>query len=116
MFVLKQHAYNFFFVAVNGDKDNISCHNLTREEIIKWINLLKTQSGNSRNFRLRKLWHTDYPSIQGPWTPFTFKDPKLNLATYPDEELSKPAHLSKSATEQLIELFKQQQISEKKET
>lgn len=59
------------------------------------------------------MWHTDYPSIQGPWSPITFRDPKLNLASFPDSELSKPAHLPKSATEQLIEIFKEQQITEK---
>lgn len=96
---------------MNGDKENISCHKVERDDIVKWLNLLKTQSGNSKNFRLRKLWHTENPSIQGPWTPFTFRDPKLNLATFPDTELSKPSNLQKSATEQLIELFKKQQIS-----
>lgn len=100
---------------VNGEKENISCHDIDREEIVKWLNLLKTQAGNHQDKRLRKLWHTEYPSIQGPWTPFTFRDPKLNLATFPNNDLSRPAHLPKSATEQLLEIFKQQQIEEKSE-
>lgn len=99
------------YISVNGDKETISCHNITREEILKWLNLLRTQSGNSKDFRLRKLWHTDSPSIQGPWTPFTFRDPKTNLAEFPNKELSKPVFLPKSATEELVELFQQQQIS-----
>lgn len=95
-------------ILVNGDKTYISCHNLTREEVGKWLNLLTTQSGNSDGTRLRKLMHTDFPSIQGPWTPFTFGDPSLNLAKYPDEELSKPLNQSKSASDKLLELFNEQ--------
>lgn len=72
---------------------------------------MRTQAGNSKNSRLRKLWHTDSPSIQGTWTPFTFRDPQLNLAKFPDKNLGKPVFLPPSATEQLIELFQQQQIA-----
>lgn len=99
-----------FSILVNGDKQNIYCHEYSNEDIIKWINLLRTQASNPTNFRLRKLWHTDTPSIQGPWTPFTFKDPKLNLTSFPHEELSKPVGLKKSATEQLVEIFEKNKI------
>lgn len=58
------------------------------------------------------MWYTDHPSIQGPWTPFTFRDPKLNLAEYPNSELSKPDKLSKSSYEEIIELFEKQKIEE----
>jgi hypothetical protein len=33
---------------------------------------------------MRKMWHTDYPSIQGPWSPFVNRDPQLNLAEFPN--------------------------------
>lgn len=85
------------------------CHNNSREEIVKWLNLLRTQSGNHDGTRLRKLWHTDRPSIQGPWTPYTFRDPALNLAEFPNEDLSRPLNQPKTATEELLELFNKQQ-------
>lgn len=69
---------------VNGGRQWMSVANYSRDDIIKWMELLRTQIHNSSALRLRKMWHTDFPSIQGPWTPFTFKDPKLNLAQFPN--------------------------------
>ena len=48
------------------------------------MELLKTQYHDGPALRLLKLWHTDFPSIQGPWTPFTFKNPPLNQIKFPD--------------------------------
>lgn len=90
----------------------MSCRNFTREEVSKWFELLKTQQGNHIGSRVRKLWKTDYPSIQGPWTPFTFRDPKLNLCKFPDAELTQPDKLCKSSYEELIELFNNQKLLE----
>ena len=99
---------------MNGDKQWVSCHNYSKQDISKWLNLLRTQSGNTTGFRLRKLQHTDHPSIQGPWTPYTFKDPAENLAEYPNTELSKPKIQLKTATDELLEIFNSVQISDKK--
>lgn len=76
------------------------------------MDLLRGQNGNSSATRLRKMWHTDKPSIQGPWTPFTHKSPELNLVVFPDENLSKPLDIETTATEKLLELYKQQKLSE----
>ncbi|CAH1975351.1 unnamed protein product [Acanthoscelides obtectus] len=97
---------------LNGDEQWMSCRNSTQEEISKWLNLLVCQSKNHTGTRIRKLWHTDHPSIQGPWTPFTFRDPKLNLATFPNEELAKPKDSDVSNHERLIELFKKQKLGD----
>nr|CAD7454530.1 unnamed protein product [Timema tahoe] len=70
---------------LNGERQVINCHNFSREEVSKWVTLLRTQSGNP-TIRYRKLWHTDSPSIQGPWTPFTNRRPELNLAQFPREK------------------------------
>lgn len=59
--------------------------------------------------RLRKMWHTDVPSIQGPWTPFMLRRPDNNLVTYPNEELSRPLDVQQSATVKLLNLFEEQQ-------
>lgn len=98
---------------MNGERQYLNCRNFSGEEVSKWLHLLTTQASNSDGVRLRKLQHTDFPSIQGPWTPFTFKDPALNLAQFPDHELSKPLHQPKTATSKLLELYKEQKEKQK---
>ncbi|XP_020799203.1 39S ribosomal protein L43, mitochondrial [Drosophila serrata] len=95
---------------LNGDREWLNCRNNTQEEISKWIDLLKTQNGSSSSLRLRKMWHTDVPSIQGPWTPFLLRSPETQGQVYPNTEASKPLETPQSATEKLIELFRQQQL------
>jgi large subunit ribosomal protein L43 len=51
------------------------------------MELVRTQSFDGSSLRLRKFWHTEFPSIQGPWTPFTFRDPKLNITEWPNVSL-----------------------------
>ena len=76
---------------------------LNQEMICQWVNHLRTHSGNE-TVRLRKTWHTDTPSIQGPWTPFVNKDTQLNVMQFPSEELSKFQPTEPSATERLLRL------------
>lgn len=101
--------------AVNGDREWLNCRNSTKDEISKWIQLLKTQNGSSSSLRLRKMWHTDMPSIQGPWTPFMLRCPDENLTTYPNAEASEPLDIQQSATEKLIELFEKQKLETKED-
>lgn len=58
-------------------------HNFTRDETFKWINLMKTRSGMPL-VRYRVNWHTELPSVQGVWTPFTNREPWLNIAEFPN--------------------------------
>lgn len=88
--------------------------NFTRIEVLKWLNLLKTQSGRPE-MRLRKYWHTDNPSIQGPWSPFLYKNPEFNISTFPQEKFSLPNNLAPTATEILMEMFKNQQLQDSTE-
>lgn len=69
---------------MDGGRQWTNIANYSREEIIKWMELFRTQIHNSAALRLRKLWHTECPSIQGPWTPFTFRNPIQNLAHFPN--------------------------------
>lgn len=50
--------------------------------------------------------------MQGPWTPYTFRDPKLNLTQFPSPELTGPYVVQKTATEELLEIYKNQQIED----
>ncbi|XP_011496773.1 PREDICTED: 39S ribosomal protein L43, mitochondrial [Ceratosolen solmsi marchali] len=98
---------------LNGQTHWICCRKFSREDIIKYMELVRTQSFDGSTLRLRKFWHTEFPSIQGPWTPFTFRDPKLNITEFPNAELGKCIKTEPTATEEIIELFKKQQIEEK---
>lgn len=101
---------------MNGERQWLNCRNCTAEEARKWIELLRTQNGEAGAVRYRKMWHTDVPSIQGPWTPWSHKAPQQNLVVYPDAESSRAIQLEPTATEKLIELFKQQKLQSKGET
>lgn len=97
---------------VNGDRHWLPIGHHSEVEVAKWVGVMLTQNGNSSAMRLRKLWHTDCPSIQGPWTPFTHKNPNTNLVVYPEEKLSEPLDVEQTATEKLIEMFKKQKLQD----
>lgn len=67
---------------MNGERHYHSLHDFTRDEINKWILYLRNRVGIP-NTRLRKLQYTTIPSIQGVWNPFTNRDPKLNITSFP---------------------------------
>ncbi|CAH4034377.1 39S ribosomal protein L43, mitochondrial [Pieris brassicae] len=99
---------------LNGDRVWMSVNQKTHSEITKWIENLRTQQGNLSEIRLRKYQYTDHPSIQGPWTPFTFKNPELNLAELPNVKFGENNRLPISATEQLRLMFEKQKLSDVK--
>nr|XP_031843079.1 39S ribosomal protein L43, mitochondrial [Nomia melanderi] len=98
---------------LNGDTHWMCVSNYSREDIVQWMHLLKTQFHDGSAMRLLKLWRTDFPSIQGPWTPFTFTKPEMNQAEFPNEKLGAHIRDVPTATEELIRLFKEQQEAEK---
>ncbi|KZC13083.1 PREDICTED: 39S ribosomal protein L43, mitochondrial [Dufourea novaeangliae] len=100
---------------LNGETQWMGVANYSREDIFQWMQLLKTQYHDGTSIRLMKLWRTDFPSIQGPWTPFTFKEPSVNHTQLPDKQLSEFIHHQPTATEEVIRLFKEQQENEKME-
>ncbi|XP_074855373.1 large ribosomal subunit protein mL43 [Carettochelys insculpta] len=57
----------------------------TMDEITQLIQKMVNQSG-LEIIRIRKPFHTDYPSIQGQWHPFTNKPSVLNV-----QSLRRPA-------------------------
>ena len=59
------------------------------------------------------MWHTDLPTIQGAWTPFTGKNPAYNLVQFPKDDLSEVLQKERTATEELIKLYQADQISKK---
>ncbi|XP_076758603.1 mitochondrial ribosomal protein L43 [Xylocopa sonorina] len=98
---------------LNGETHWTCVRNYSRADIIQWMELLKTQYHEGAAYRLLKLWHTEFPSIQGSWTPFTFKEPFLNHTKFPNKTLGESVKVQLTATEELIRLFKEQQEAEK---
>lgn len=97
---------------LNGDRHWLPVRAINEEQLTKWIDLLRTQNANSSAIRLRKHWHTDCPSIQGVWTPFTHKNPELNTATFPNPKFNTPVDVQKTATEKLLEMFQKQKLEQ----
>ncbi|XP_050535318.1 39S ribosomal protein L43, mitochondrial [Daktulosphaira vitifoliae] len=104
------------FVAeyLNGEREVVSCHNFTAEQTLKWLNLYTTRSGIPLQRHL-KMWHTDCPSIQGVWNPFTNRDPVLNVTDFPSKELSCPSNEEQSATDELLNMIKKQNLKNETE-
>lgn len=103
---------------LNGGEEYIGISKMSRDEIAKWLNYLRTRPGVPE-MKYLKMWHTDTPSIQGVWSPFTHRDPALNLVEFPQESLSQPVNQTQTATQMLIEMFKKTNIqdeSSEKET
>ena len=90
---------------LNGHTQYRSFPAQPRDQIFKWVEFIKTQSGYPIS-RFIKNIHTDTPSIQGVWNPFTHKPSWLNITEFPNEKLSKAKTFYPSATEQLLEIAK----------
>lgn len=97
---------------LNGERHWLSVRSFSEEQLCKWIDLMRTQNENSSAVRRRKHWHTDWPSIQGVWTPFTHQHPELTDAKFPDQKFADSIDQQPSATELLLEMFKKQQLNE----
>ena len=60
------------FFSVNGHSKVISLKNTDADDIQKWVDRLRSESGVKLG-RTARRWQTDNPSIQGTWTPFMNK-------------------------------------------
>lgn len=76
----------------------MSVSNFTRDELSLWLNHFITRVG-VQTIRYRRLWYTECPSIQGVWSPFTNRDPAMNIATFPNVSIRWLDHTV------LVELF-----------
>ncbi|XP_060072972.1 large ribosomal subunit protein mL43-like [Ylistrum balloti] len=86
---------------LNGNTQTLNMSALPKEDICKWMESMRTRSGVEM-MRLRKTWHTDTPSIQGPWNPFIFKDPINNITSFPDPKLYSCEEVETSASMRLL--------------
>ncbi|TRY90715.1 hypothetical protein DNTS_028982 [Danionella cerebrum] len=61
---------------LNGNVKEEIINNKTSQQIAELMNKMSNQSGLDI-IRIRKPFHTDSPSIQGQWHPFTNRRPNL---------------------------------------
>ena len=98
---------NIYFMkllfSVNGNSHKTRLSNMDMDEICKWIELARTRSG-VEIVRKTAPFQTHYPSIQGVWHPFLFKDPSVNLKTFPDSEYGSYPVNEMTATERVLQL------------
>ncbi|KAM4046737.1 large ribosomal subunit protein mL43 [Anomaloglossus baeobatrachus] len=66
---------------MNGSIREEAINSKTAEEIAQLIQKMANQSGLDI-IRIRKPYHTDNPSIQGQWHPFTNKPTSINLRSF----------------------------------
>jgi len=90
---------------LNGQSHYFSFYHMSSKQIECWVKWFLTRSGHDL-FRLHENVATYRASVQGIWTPFYFKDPKLNLTEFPNEELGRHLSDSPSATEILMNKMK----------
>ena len=103
----RHRAPNLIGEYLSGDRQWIPLSNCGREHVHWWIHSLLTQQGDPQ-WRLLKSMHTDAPSIQGTWTPFTNKPSDRATRSYPDPDLIELEYPPTSATQQILELFQEQ--------
>ncbi|OQR74187.1 39S ribosomal protein L43 [Tropilaelaps mercedesae] len=87
---------------INGYREQFRCNPFTKQELVKWVELLRTSSGHEAKKVLRQQ-ATKSPSIQGPWHPWVHRDTKDNFKTLPSEELSRAIERTPSATQMILD-------------
>lgn len=92
-----------YFVSVNGNSHTTNLKGMDMDEICKWVELARTRSGVDV-VKKTKPFQTHVPSIQGVWHPFLFKDPAVNLRTFPDPHYGRFTVNQVTATERVLQL------------
>ena len=97
---------------VDGKSVQFYVENQSASELCQWIEHLRCRSG-SEIVRLRKTWHTDTPSVQGIWTPFTHLSSRTAVTSLPNDSLSR-CFASDSASDYLSKLLEDINIADQK--
>lgn len=79
----------FLIFLVNGTVNEERLTSKTADEIAELIHNLASQSGLEK-IRIRKPFHTDNPSIQGQWHPFTNKASGLHVPSVGEQYRQSP--------------------------
>lgn len=88
---------------LNGSRHWFSLRTMNKMEVTEWIDFHVNKSGE-RVKRYRKYHQTEWPSVQGVWTPFLNLPSELNVQSFPNQERGERKSKYLSATDQLLEL------------
>merc|ERR1712137_1105278 len=90
VYLLPQRHNRAYLVAeyINGKKEEICVDKMKDTDIVKWVELLRSRSGQPIH-RIKKPWVTNNPSIQGVWSPDMDVPEVLNASSLPLAEFSK---------------------------
>ncbi|KAI1309094.1 39S ribosomal protein L43, mitochondrial [Halotydeus destructor] len=94
---------------VNGTRHWMNLKNFNRDEIVSWLDYYVTRCGDQVK-RYRKPNHTDWPTIQGMWTPFTHIPTELNVSEFPQPLRAEWKEPLPSATEQLLKIIEENKL------
>jgi len=89
---------------LNGGREWISLTAMPCEEVIRWIEVSRTAAGYGE-MHFKTYQHSDTPSIQGPWNPFTHESPSKNVMQFPHEEMRDPINLKPTATDIIKKMY-----------
>jgi hypothetical protein len=73
-------------ITVNGGREWFSLQNMSREEVAKWLEVYRTSAGYGE-MHFKNYHHTDCPSVQGVWNPFTNQSAQTNVMQFPNVSL-----------------------------
>lgn len=90
---------------LNGNSHYLNFHKMSAKQIEAWIGWFLTRSGQEL-YKMHRPITTYKPSIQGIWSPYTFRPSELNITEFPSEELSRHIPQTLSATDQLVKIAK----------
>jgi len=93
---------------LNGGREWMSLDCMERNEVYKWLDIHRTKAGYP-DMHFKNYQHSDIPSIQGFWTPFTHKPADRAVLSYPQESLNTPLNLKPSTTEIVSKLYSEPQ-------
>jgi len=88
---------------LDGSRHWLNIRNMERLHIKEWLDFYVSRSGQPIQ-KFIKPNHTDWPSVQGVWTPFLNVPPEMNVAELPVESRGKAREPHISASEQLLRL------------
>ncbi|XP_059486122.1 large ribosomal subunit protein mL43 [Neocloeon triangulifer] len=95
---------------LNGERHELNCRDFDGFQVGQFLNLYTKICGRQES-RLTNSLYTSHPSIQGPWTPWTNRDPEMAVADLMnDKKWREKANLTPTATDLVLEMFKQQQM------
>lgn len=95
---------------LNGNWHWMNLRDMKADQMLEWLNYHVERSGEELK-RLRKPSHTDWPSIQGVWTPYTNLPPHLATTQWPNKERGEFTSNLTTGTEQVLKLQKENELN-----